>query len=98
LNGLLIDDEDLPFSGVTPPTSSTSTYVKNSPDSITITGVFAVSQPNTTPSGPFGSKLSWHGDTLYMNMKVTISQTINQGGVPANVVATANAISMWKKH
>jgi hypothetical protein len=99
LNGLLIDDSDLPFTFTAPPTSSTSTYVRNSADSITMTGSLGVPDPSgNNPTGPVGTKLSWHGDTLYMKINMTITQTINQGGVPATMTGTVNGVSKLKKH
>ncbi len=99
LNGLLIDDIDLPFAATVPPTSATSTYVRNSADSITVTGSFG-SSPNPSgnnPTGPVGAKLSWSGDTLIMKTAASYTQNISQGGIPAVFVGKVSAVTKLKK-
>ncbi len=99
IDGALIDDSDYPFVATVPPTSSTSTYVRNSADSITATGSFG-STPDPTgnaPTGPVGIKLSWSGDTLIMKSAATFTQNINQGGVPATFVGSVSAVTKLKK-
>ncbi|MFI5131302.1 MAG: hypothetical protein ACHQFX_14970 [Chitinophagales bacterium] len=98
IDGILVDDSDFPFVVSSPPTSSTSSYVRNSTDSITITGPIGFPDPSGNIStGSVGSKLSWHGDTLYMKVATTFTQTITQGGVPATVTGTVTGISKLKK-
>lgn len=98
VNGVLLDDQDFPFQVNSPATSSTSSYVRNSADSITMTGAVGLPDPSgNTPTGPIGAKLSWHGDTLFMHVHTTINQTITQGGVPATLVGTVDGISKLKK-
>jgi uncharacterized protein YdeI (BOF family) len=99
IDNSLVDDSDVPFSFTLPPTSSTSTYVRNSTDSITVTGAIGTSPDPTgnTSTGPTGAKLSWSGDTLILNMRAEISQTITQGGIPAQINQSVIAISKLKK-
>jgi len=98
VNGLLLDDSDFPFQVTMPATSSSSTYVRNSSDSITVTGPLGFPDPSgNTPTGSAGSKLSWHGDTLFMKVSTTFTQTINQGGIPATFTGTVNGTSKLKK-
>jgi len=99
IDNVLFDDSDFPFVVSSPPTSATSTYVRNSADSITMTGPMGFPDPSgNTGTGTVGSKLSWHGDTLYMKVATTFTQTITQGGVPANFTGTVIGISKLKKH
>jgi len=98
LNGLLVDDSDFPFQISSPPTSSTSAYVRNSADSITTTGALGFPDPSgNTPTGSIGAKLSFHGDTLYMKVATSFSQNIMQGGVPAALTGSVVGISKLKK-
>jgi hypothetical protein len=99
INGALISDIDLPFQVTVPPTSSTSTYVRNGADTLTVTGTFG-SAPNpsgNTPSGPTGVRYSWSGDTLILKMAMAFTQTINQGGIPATMTGKITAESRLKK-
>ena len=99
LNGLLVDDSDVPFTFSTPPTSSTSSYVRNSSDSITMQGGLGLPDPSgNPPAGNVGAKLSWHGDTLYLKVATSFTQNITQGGIPATLTGTVNGISKLKKH
>ncbi len=99
LDGLLIDDSDFPFQVTSPATNSTSTYVRNSADSVTTTGALGFPDPSgNTPTGSVGAKLSWHGDTLYLKVSTSFTQTITQGGVPATVTGSVTGISKLKKH
>ena len=99
INGLLLDDSDFPFVISSPPTSSTSSYVRNSSDSITMTGPIGFPDPSgNIATGSVGSKLSWHGDTLYMKVSTAFTQTITQGGIPANFTGTVTGTSKLKKH
>ncbi|MBL7737595.1 MAG: hypothetical protein JNK14_00120 [Chitinophagaceae bacterium] len=98
-NGVLTDDEDFPFTASVPPTGGTSTYVKNSADSITVTGSFG-SSPNPSgnnPTGPIGARLSWSGDTLIMKTSASFTQNISQGGIPAVFVGKVSAVTKLKK-
>jgi len=100
INGVSQGTIDMPFVQTYPPTSSTASYVRNSADSITVTGTFG---PSPDPSGnpptrPTGIKLSWHSDTLYCKVVATVSQNINQGGIPATLVGSVNGTMKLKKH
>ncbi|HLG38434.1 MAG TPA: hypothetical protein VI461_02160 [Chitinophagaceae bacterium] len=99
VDNVLLDDSDFPFVFSVPPTSSTSSYVRVSSDSITVTGTIgtAPDPSGTPPTGPIGVKLSWSGDTLLMKMSATVTQTIDQGGVPATVVGSVIGTTKLKK-
>jgi hypothetical protein len=99
IDNVLFDDSDFPFVVSTPPTSSTSAYVRVSADSITVTGAIGTSPNPTgnTPTGPVGVKLSWSGDTLLMKVNTSFTQTITQGGVPATLEGSVNGITKLKK-
>ena len=98
VNGVLVNNSDFPFVVSQPATSSTSNYVKNSADSITITGAFGAPDPSgNTPTGPVGARVSWSGDTLILKVNTTVSQTITQGGVPGQFAGTVNGITKLKK-
>jgi hypothetical protein len=99
LNNSLISDIDAPFDVTVPPSSSNSTYTRISNDSIRVSGGFG-STPDPSgaaPTGPVGVKLSWSGDTLLLKIHTTISQTISQGGVPAQFTGTVIGITKLKK-
>jgi len=98
INGVLMDDSDFPFIISSPPTSGTSTYVRNSSDSITLTGPIGFPDPSgNTTTGSVGARLSWYGDTLYMKVATTFTQTITQGGIPATFTGTVTGTSKLKK-
>ena len=98
INGALFDDSNVPFQANLPPTSSTSDYVRINADSITVTGSFGAPNPSgQAPTGPVGVKLSWSGDTLLMKVNTTITQTIVQQGIPAQLVGTVNGVTKLKK-
>jgi hypothetical protein len=98
INNVLMDDSDFPFIMSSPPQSGTSTYVRNSPDSITITGPFAYPDPTGNPAtGSIGSKLEWHGDTLHMKTATTYTRNITQGGIPAVFTGTVTGVQKFRK-
>ena len=99
IDNVLFDDSDFPFALTSPPTSSTSTYVRVSADSITVTGAIGTSPDpsGSTPTGPVGVKLSWSGDTLLMKINTSFTQTITQGGVPATLEGSVRGITKLKK-
>jgi hypothetical protein len=100
ISGVLFDDLDMPFVTSVPATGSTSNYVRNSNDSLTVTGSFG-GTPNPSgnaPTGPVGIKISWAGDTLLLKVATTFTQSISQGGVPATFVGTVNGITKLKRH
>jgi hypothetical protein len=99
-DGVLFDDSDMPFVISVPASGSTSSYVRNSNDSITVTGSFGGS-PNPSgnaATGPVGLKLSWAGDTLIMKLASSYTQTITQGGIPAVFVGSVNGVTKLKRH
>jgi len=100
MDNVLFDDSDVPFVGDSPPTSNTSPYVRNSADSITVTGLLGVpTDPSgTIPTGDVGVKLSWSGDTLLLKINTSFTQTVTQGGVPGTLVGSVNGILRLKKH
>jgi hypothetical protein len=99
IDNVLFDDSDFPFTASLPPTSSTSTYVRNSADSITVTGALGVPGPSGgAPTGPVGIKLSWSGDTLLLKVATTITQSISQGGIPGTFTGIVNGVTKLKKH
>lgn len=101
LNGALFDDSQLPFTGTFPPTSSSSPYVKNTNDSITVIGAMGVPSGGTTggaiPTGQVGFKYKWSADTLILTMNIATNQTVVQGGVPATVKSSVNGTMKLKK-
>jgi hypothetical protein len=99
-DGVLFDDMDMPFVTSVPATASTSSYVRNSADSITVTGSFGgTPDPSgNAATGPVGLKLSWAGDTLIMKLASSYTQTITQGGIPAVFVGSVNGVTKLKRH
>lgn len=101
LDGVLFDDSQFPFTGTYPPSNSTSPYVKNTNDSITVTGAMGVPSGGTTggtiPTGPIGFKYKWSADTLILTTNTITNQSIVQGGVPATVKSSANVTMKLKK-
>jgi hypothetical protein len=99
IDNALIDDEDLPFSGAVPPSSSNSSYVRNSADSITITGPLGFPDASgNIPTGDTGVKLAWSGDTLLIKVHTGYSQTISQSGTTGIITASIDGIMKLKKH
>ncbi len=99
IDNVLFDDSDFPFVASVPATSSTSPYVRNSTDSITVTGAIGVSPDpsGNTPTGPVGVKLSWSGDTLLLKVNTSFTQSITQSGVPGIITGSVNGITKLKK-
>lgn len=100
VDGVLVDDSNYPFTASIPPTSNTTPYVLNSPDSITVTGPFGIATgpSGTAPTGSVGERISWSGDTLIFRTSVSFTQSINQGGVPATFTGFIDATTKLKKH
>jgi hypothetical protein len=99
IDNVLFDDSDVPFVASVPSSSSTSSYVRNSADSITVTGAIGVSPDpsGNTPTGPVGVRLSWSGDTLLLKVKSSFTQSITQGGVPGIITGSVSGITRLKK-
>jgi hypothetical protein len=98
IDNILLDDSDLPYIMSAPPSGSTSSYVRNSADSITVTGALGVPDPSgNTPSGPVGFKLAWSGDTLLLKMNTSFTQSVTQSGVPGILTGSVNGITKLKK-
>jgi hypothetical protein len=99
VDNTLIDDEDLPFSAAIPPASSNSSYVRNSADSITVTGPLGFPDASgNIPTGDTGAKLAWSGDTLLIKISTGYSQTISQGGATGIITGSIEGIMKLKKH
>jgi hypothetical protein len=100
LDNVLFDDSDVPYAQSTPPSSSTTPYVRNSADSITATGPLGIpSDPSgAIPTGEAGFKLSWSGDTLVLKTNTSVTQSISQNGVPATAVSSVIGTFKLKKH
>lgn len=100
VDNVLFDDSDVPFSGTQPASSSTSPYVRNSADSITVTGTVGVASgpSNPAPTGPVGVKLSWSGDTLVLKINSSFTQTVTENGETGILVGSVNGTSKFKKH
>ena len=99
LDNVLIDNSDLPFAVTLPATSSTSTYTRIRADSLSVTGGIGTA-PNPSgvgPTGPTGVKLAWSGDTLLLKVNSSFTQTITQGGVPAQMIGSVNGVTKLKK-
>lgn len=101
IDGVFIDEITMPINMSLPPFSETSTYVRNSNDSLTINGSPVVSGDPTggMPSGPAqsGARISWVGDTLLLKVNVTTLSNIDQGGTPVSMSGTVNAMMKFKK-
>ena len=104
LNGILFSSETQPFNEVVDPSDEILDYVRNSNDSITFTNGMAAMLPDPgtggvspVPSGPIGAKLSMSGDTLSVKIKTALSQSSNQGGIPAQVVAKIESVMRFKR-
>ena len=102
LDNVLFDDSDVPYVVSSPPSSSTTPYVRNRADSITATGLMGIpsdpSDPGTIPTGQAGFTLSWSGDTLIMTTNTSFTQSISQNGVPGTAVSTLKGTFKLKKH
>lgn len=96
LNGDLLNDEEMPYVFSPTPMSNTTTYVKNSNDSITLkNGIFSLDDPSQgapVATGEVGMKISWASDTLLLKMVTPFSRTIVNQGIPGvlsgNMVGT----------
>lgn len=104
LNGILFDSQTDPFHEVTDPSDETLDYVRNSNDSITFTnGIALLPDPGAgggvspVPTGPIGGKLSMSGDTLSVKIKTALSQTSNQGGIPAMIDVKLESVMRFKR-
>jgi hypothetical protein len=100
LDGVLVSDDNFPWLYSSPGTNSTSPYVRNSADSITLqAGSFEfVNDPaNPTPTVPTGLKLSYSGDTLLMRIDESFSTQISQGGSTADVTQGVKGIVRLKR-
>ena len=103
LNGILFDSQTQPFHEVTEPSDETLDYVRNSNDSITFTnGIAMLPDPGAggvspVPTGPIGGKLSMSGDTLSIKIKTALSQSSNQGGIPALVEVKLESVMRFKR-
>ncbi|HEY6505260.1 MAG TPA: hypothetical protein VIZ28_14900 [Chitinophagaceae bacterium] len=98
LNGLLIGDQDVPFTMTSPPTNNTSPYTRINNDSLTVSGSFGINNPSgLTPPGPHGIKIGWSGDTLLLRMVTSFTQSITQGGTSGTLDATLNGIIKLKR-
>jgi hypothetical protein len=92
VGGLLLSNTDEPFAFNSPPTTNSADYVRNNSDSITLSNLPI--DPNiptmpgggpvpVLPSGPFGARILWMGDTLSLKVSNSFSTTVTQNGVPA---------------
>lgn len=99
MGGVLLGEFSMPFQVSYPPSNSTSPYVKNNADSITVTGAFGAPQgpSGSTPTGQVGLRVSWSGDTLLLKVSSTLSQTINSNGVSAQLTGTVTGVTKLKK-
>ncbi|MEO6453953.1 MAG: hypothetical protein ABIN97_07780 [Ginsengibacter sp.] len=98
LDGVLFDDSDVPFVLSYPPTNTSYPYTRINLDSLNLTGPLGVSNPSgAIPIGTVGAKLRWSGDTLLIQIKSSVAQTISQGGVPGALTGYANGILKLKK-
>lgn len=98
MNGLLISNQDMPFTMTAPPTNSTNPYTRINNDSISVTGAFGVADPNgSTPTGPVKMKIGWSGDTLLLRVDTSFTQSVNQGGMAGTLTAAANGVTKLKR-
>jgi hypothetical protein len=98
MNGLLLDNTDMPFALDSPPVSNTSPYTRINADSITVTGAFGAPNPSgATPTGPVGIRIAWSGDTLLLKVASSFTQSISQAGVPGTLVGSVTGITKLKR-
>lgn len=99
IDNTVIDDSDIPFVTSVAGSNSTSPYVRNSVDSITVSGALgaAPDPAGNVPTGPVGAKLSWSGDTLLLKIKTTFTQSITQGGTPGTLTGSVDGVTKLKK-
>ncbi len=98
VDNALIDNTDIPFSASAPVPSNTSSYVRNSSDSITITGALGVPDPSgNIPTGDTGAKLAWSGDTPGKN-KLWLYSNHNAGRYNGNYNGLGRRCHEIKKH
>ena len=101
INGILLDEMEAPIAISMPATSNTAAYVRNTTDSITVTGTF-VAPPGGMglPMGPapssVGFRIGWSGDTLLLKTIVHVGPTTIPG-IPGTVVSSANSTMKLKK-
>jgi hypothetical protein len=101
LNGLLVNEIDLPFNAATPPTDYTFDYVRNSADSITfpngsslMPGAPGSAGPMT---GPLGARISVTAGVLTVNAIMNNKSTIDQGGTPAAITMLAESLMKFSR-
>lgn len=99
VNGLMVDEREMPFEMSSPPSSVTAPYVRNNNDSITVTGSFiptsgSPAAPATTPAG---MRISWSGDTLVLRTNVSVSTTTDLVGIPGTMVASISGVMKLKR-
>jgi|KBSSwiStaDraftv2_1062776.scaffolds.fasta_scaffold170747_3 hypothetical protein len=100
LNGILFDDQTMPYNSAIPSTDLTSDYVRNSNDSLTFTNaLLTIPDPNggTTAPAPTGARISLTGDTLTVVTKSIASTTITQNGVPGLFDARIDGIMKFTR-
>ena len=100
LNGLLFDDQSMPYSETVPPSDLTSDYVRNSNDSLTFTNaLLAIPDPSGggTAPAPTGARIAITGDTLTVATKSTANTTITQNGVPGQFDARIDAVMKFTR-
>jgi len=102
LDGALFDDSDVPFVATYPPSNGIYDYTRNNADSLTILNasflpVGGSPGQSQTSQAPLGSRITWSGDTLLLNIKQNINMTFSQGGIPATMVAKLDGVMKLKK-
>ena|SRR5688572_5421939 len=100
LNGVLFDDQTLPYNQTVPPADHTTDYVRNSNDSLTFTNaLLTIPDPSggSTSPAPTGARINLTGDTLTVVMKSTANTTITQGGVPGLFDARLDGIMKFTR-
>lgn len=99
IDNVLTEQLDVPFVATVPPTNTISPYIQITADSMTVTGDFGI-LPDPSghgPTGPIGLKLSWSGDTLFLKVNSTFTQTVTQNGVFGVITGTAVGATKLKK-
>lgn len=99
INNVLTEQLNVLFVATIPPTNSISPYIQITADSITVTGDFGVlpDPSGYVPTGPIGLKLSWSGDTLFLKVNSTFTQTVTQNGVPGVLTGTTVGVTKLRK-
>lgn len=102
LDGTLMLLQSEPFEETIPATSNTADYVRNQPDSITLSNwSFMLPDPSgnssNVPSGPQTYGIALANDNLTLTTRYDFTTTGLQNGVPATMTVKMNAAMRFKR-